>query len=98
MEELCKALGIKRAMSTAYHPQTDGQTERIDQEVKVFLRHYINCKGDWSGTLQEIPQLNYSLRNMLQPTSRRFLRELDEAPEGNNLHYIYYSVLVSLLW
>jgi len=55
MGELCKALGIKRAMSTAYHPQTDGQTERIDQEVKVFLRHYINCKGNWSRTLQEIP-------------------------------------------
>jgi len=34
---------------------------------------------------------------MLQPTSRRFLRELDEAPEGNNLQYIYYSVLASLL-
>ena len=30
---------------------------------------------------------------MLQPTSRRFLRELDEAPGGNNLQYIYYSVL-----
>jgi len=25
---------------------------------------------------------------MLQPTSRRFLRELDEAPRENNLHYI----------
>jgi len=30
---------------------------------------------------------------MLQPTSRRFLRELDEASEGNNLQYIYYSIL-----
>jgi len=27
MEEPCKALGIKRAMSMAYHPQTDSQTE-----------------------------------------------------------------------
>ena len=26
MGELCKALGIKRAMSMAYYPQTDGQT------------------------------------------------------------------------
>ena len=34
---------------------------------------------------------------MLQPTSKGFLRELDEAPKGNNLHYIYYSVLTSLL-
>jgi len=46
--------------------------------------------------LQEIPQLNYNLRNMLQPISRRFLRELYEAPRGNNLHYICYSVLASL--
>jgi len=42
--------------------------------------------------------VNYSLWNMLQPTSRRFLRELDEVPGGNNLHYIYYSVLASLHW
>jgi len=49
MGELCKALGIKRAMSTAYHPQTDGQTERINQEVKVFLRYYINYRqDDWT--------------------------------------------------
>jgi len=33
------------------------------------------------------------LWNILQPTSRRFLRELDGAPGGNNLQYIYYSVL-----
>jgi len=46
MGELCKALEIKRAMSIAYHPQTDGQTERINQEVKVFLKHYINYRQD----------------------------------------------------
>jgi len=28
--------------------------------------------------------------------SRRFLRELDKTPKGNNLHYICYSVLTSL--
>ena len=46
MGELCKALEIKRAMSIAYYPQTDGQTERINQEVKVFLKHYINYRQD----------------------------------------------------
>jgi len=46
MRELCKALGIKRAMSTVYHPQIDGQTERINQEIEVFLRHYINYRQD----------------------------------------------------
>jgi len=46
MGELCKALGIKREMSMAYHLFADGQTERINQEVKVFLRHYINYRQD----------------------------------------------------
>ena len=36
-------------MSMAYHPQTNSQTERINQEVKVFLRHYINYRqDDWT--------------------------------------------------
>jgi hypothetical protein len=33
MKELCNALGIERNLSTAYHPQTDSQTERINQEI-----------------------------------------------------------------
>ena len=37
MEEFTKALGTKRQLSTAYHPQTDGQTERINQEIGMFL-------------------------------------------------------------
>ena len=46
------------------------------------------CEGDWRG-LQEIPQLIIVNEILLQPTSRRFLRELDEAPGENNLQYIY---------
>ena len=37
MEELTKALGIKRMLSTAYYPQSDGQIERINQEIGTFL-------------------------------------------------------------
>ena len=37
MEEFTKALGIKRQLLTVYHPQTDGQTERINQEIGTFL-------------------------------------------------------------
>ena len=46
---LCKSLGIKRNLSSAYHPRTDGQTERSHQETETFLRHYINHhQNDWS--------------------------------------------------
>ena len=37
MEEFMKALGTTRQLSIVYHPQTDGQMERINQEVGTFL-------------------------------------------------------------
>jgi len=37
MEEFTKALGTTRQLSIAYHPQTNGQTERINQAVGIFL-------------------------------------------------------------
>ena len=47
-KEICKMLGIEMAMSTAYHPQTDGQTERVNQELEQYLRCYVNYdQDDW---------------------------------------------------
>ena len=37
MEDFTRILGTKRKLSTAYHPQTDRQTERINQEIGTFL-------------------------------------------------------------
>ena len=49
MEDFTKVLGTKRKLSTVYHSQTDGQTERINQEIGTFLQHYVNYKqDDWT--------------------------------------------------
>ena len=38
--ELLKLLGIKSALSTAYHPQMDRTTERVNQEIEAYLSIY----------------------------------------------------------
>ena len=37
MKDICKTLGIQPRLSTAYHPQTDGQTERINRDPQQYL-------------------------------------------------------------
>ena len=52
MKEFTRALGTKIQLSTAYHPQTDGQIERINQKIGTFLRHYVNYQQDnWTNWL-----------------------------------------------
>jgi len=56
MKELNNLLGIQTKLSTAYHPQTDGQTERINQELEQYLRVFIDHRQeqwpDWLGTAE----------------------------------------------
>ena len=51
-QEIMKALKIKHSMSTAFHPQTDGQTERLNQELEVYLRIFCaNEPHTWNSLL-----------------------------------------------
>ena len=47
--ELNKMLGIETKLSTAYHLETDGQTERTNQELEQYLRMYVNHRqNNWA--------------------------------------------------
>ena len=49
MGELYKILEIKQKMSTAFHPQTDGQTEWLNREINTYLRIYVSDhQQDWA--------------------------------------------------
>jgi len=42
MWKLNRMLEIESKMTIAFHPQTDGQTERVNQELEQYLRMFIN--------------------------------------------------------
>ena len=59
---LFSRLGTKLLTSTAYHPQTDGLSERMNQTVEIALRYYLSKSEDTEWT-KFLPILQRSLNN-----------------------------------
>jgi len=94
-KRVTEALGISCNLSTAFHPQTDGQMERANATLEQYLRAYCNCQqDDWKRLL---PIAEFCYNNTQTGTTRitpffanygyhpRFLPDLgtrnDEPPE-----------------
>ena len=56
MRELNRMLGIESKLSTAFYSQTNGQIERVNQELEQYLRMFIDHRQeqwpDWLGTAE----------------------------------------------
>lgn len=62
---LQERLGTKLLMSSAYHPETDGQTERANRTFKEMLRSYVSEKGeDWDVW---VSMLEFGYNNSVHP-------------------------------
>jgi len=57
-KEVCAILGVKIKLSTANHPQTDGQTEIVNQHMAQRLRPFINYYQDNWGEL--LPMIDFA--------------------------------------
>jgi transposase InsO family protein len=54
-QELLKLLKIKLNLTTAYHPQSDGATKRVNQEIKAYLSIYCTSHPeDWLHSLSTL--------------------------------------------
>src|SRR5882724_7089686 len=68
MKELNRLLGIKTATSTAYHPQTDGETELVNQEIEQYLRLFVDHhQSDWMNWL---PMAEFAYNNRVQSATK----------------------------
>lgn len=62
---LMKALGTEVRMSTAFHPQTDGQSERTNRTMQTLLRAYVSSQqGDW---VRYLPLMEYAYNDSVHP-------------------------------
>jgi hypothetical protein len=60
-QSLLKRLGVTQAMSSAYHPQTDGNTERVNRVLEDMLRHFIDpAQSNWE---QLLPCVEFAINN-----------------------------------
>src|SRR6202789_1197539 len=80
MKELYRLLGVKLAATTAYHPQGDGQMERVNQELEQYLRLFINQRQDnWDELL---PFAEFQYNNQIHSATLQvpFLLDTGQVP------------------
>ena len=65
---LMAQLGVNHKLSTAYHPQTDGQTERMNQTLEQYLRSYVNYQQDNWVTL--LPMAEFAINSATASATR----------------------------
>src|SRR5258708_3363689 len=73
--ELAALLGVKLTPSTSYHPQTDGQTEHMNQEIEAYLWVFMShSQDDWANWLLLV---EFAYNNKVHTATHRTPFELD---------------------
>jgi hypothetical protein len=69
MRELMRLLDTKQNLSTAWHPQSDGQTERMNRVIEDMFRHYVGAlrHGEWDTCLVAV---EFAINNSFQESVR----------------------------
>ena len=60
-KDFLAVIGIRFRMSTTFHPQTDGQTERVNQVIEPYLRPFLN--GEQDHWVDVLPMAEHAYNN-----------------------------------
>jgi len=86
MKKLNEMLGIETKLSTAYHLQIDGQTERVNQELKQYLCMFINHRQkqwpEWLGMVEFAYNNKIHLATKVLPFRANYGQDLRIGFEG----------------
>ena len=82
-QEIFSRLGTKFLTATAYHPQTDGQSERTNQTVEIAMRYHLtaNAETEWDQTL---PFMQATINNSPSATTGAAPNEICYGFKVNN--------------
>jgi integrase-like protein len=111
-QRLMRKIGSKQRLSTAHHQQTDGQTERKIQELRAYLRHYLDYEQtNWieitplaqlavndaiSATTGETPQLITFGTNRINGKDQRITES--DATHTQTMQVIHRKVELDMKW
>ena len=66
-KEICRLMGTSLAMSSGFHPQTDGQTERANRSIEEMMRAYVGRRqNDWD---ERLGMMEYAYNNSVHSSS-----------------------------
>ena len=85
-KSLFQLLKVQINLSSGYHPQTDGQTERVNQVLEQYLRCTINYhQDDWT---KHLPLAEFAYNNSIHSSTQQtpFFANYGRHPKANLFH------------
>ncbi|MBW0526894.1 hypothetical protein O181_066609 [Austropuccinia psidii MF-1] len=83
---LCQKLKISRDLSTAYHPETDGQTERVNQILKQYPHMYVSYHQDDWNTWLSLAEFAYNNSHHSSKKQSTFFTVYGRDPQFDSIH------------
>ncbi|MBW0565954.1 hypothetical protein O181_105669 [Austropuccinia psidii MF-1] len=88
---VCQQLKISRDLSTAYHPETDGQKERVNKRLEQYLWMYVSYHQDDWKTWLPLAEFAYNNSDQSSTNQSLFFTSYGRDPQFGSVHITQYT-------